>query len=119
MKYYVVDTPRVNGLKEDSLKAFKHLARCFLATSPGFHCIVLVISALERLNESDKNMITDLDTMQGKGAHSFIIIVFTGVAPQNLENLVKSCKEISNLCKTCGGKYLSLGDNKDKAVTAQ
>lgn len=32
IKYFVVDTPGVNGIKDDSKNAFKHIARCFLAT---------------------------------------------------------------------------------------
>lgn len=119
IKYYVVDTPGVNGIKEDSLNAFKHLARCFLATAPGFHCIVLVISGLERLNDDDKKMVIDLDTMLGESAHRFIIIVFTGVAPHNLEALIDTSKDIRKLCTTCGNNYLSLGDNTDKLITAQ
>lgn len=114
-----MDTPGVNGIKEDSLNAFKHLARCFLATAPGFHCIVLVISGLERLNDEDTKMVTDLDTMLGESAHSFIIIVFTGVAPHHLEALIDTSKDIRKLCTTCGNNYLSLGDNKDETITAQ
>lgn len=119
IRYYVVDTPGVNGITEKSMSAFKHLARCFLATAPGFHCIVLVISGLERLNEDDKKMVNDLDTMLGKGAHSFMIVVFTGVAPQNLETLVDTSEDIRKLCTTCGENYISLGDNTDKTITAQ
>lgn len=118
-KYYVVDTPGVNGIEEDSNKALKHIARCFLATSPGFHCIVLVISGLERINEADKNMINGLKKMLGEGAHGFIIVVFTGVTPNNLDALLDTSKEIRSLCDACKGNYLSLGDNTDEVITNQ
>lgn len=119
IKYYVVDTPGVNGLQEDSMKAFKQIARCILATSPGFHCIVLVISASERLDDKDIKLINNLDKMLGNDAHDFIIIVFTGVAPKNLEALVNTSKDVRNLCKQSRGNYLSLGDNTDKTITDQ
>lgn len=116
-KYFVVDTPGVNGIEEDTTEAFKCLARCFFASSPGFHCIVLVISGTERITELDKNIIVNLDEMLGKEAHNFIIVVFTGVKPNDLERLIFTSDDIHKLCMKCRGMYLSVGDNTDKGIS--
>lgn len=115
-KYFVVDTPGVNGVAEDSKEAFKCLARCFFATSPGFHCIVLVISGTERITKLDQKIIVNLDDMLGKEAHKFIIVVFTGVKPNHLERLISTSVDVRNLCMKCGGRYLSVGDNTDNGI---
>lgn len=115
-KYFVVDTPGVNGIDEDTTEAFKCLARCFFATSPGFHCIVLVISGTERITELDRKIIVNLDEMLGKQAHDFIIVVFTGVEPDGLDTLLNTSDDVFNLCRKCRGTYLSVGDNTDKGI---
>lgn len=115
-KYFVVDTPGVNGIAEDTTEAFKCLARCLFATSPGFHCIVLVISGTERITKLDQLIIVNLDDMLGKKAHKFIIVVFTGVKPNDLEKLLNTSNEVRKLCMKRRGMYLSLGDNSNKAI---
>lgn len=115
-KYFVVDTPGVNGINEDTTEAFKCLARCFFASSPGFHCIVLVISGTERITELDRDIIVNLDAMLGKQAHDFIIVVFTGVKPDDLERLISTSEDIRTLCNKSRGKYLSVGEKTDKRI---
>lgn len=118
-KYFVVDTPGVNGIEEDTTAAFKCLARCFFASSPGFHCIVLVISGTERITEVDKRIIVNLEKLLGKNAHEFIIVVFTGVKPNDLERLLDTSKDVQHLSLKCRGRYLSVGDNTDKAIAEE
>lgn len=116
-RYFVVDTPGVNGLAKPSKDAIKELARCFLATSPGFHCIVLVISGTQRIDESDKEMIKNFADMLGEEAYEYMLVVFTGVKPEKLDPLIKSSSDIIELCEKCN--YLSFGDGTDDAVTAR
>lgn len=116
-RYFVVDTPGVKGLEKPSKDAIKQLARCFLATSPGFHCIVLVISGTQRIDEPDKTMIKDFADMLGEEAYEYMLVVFTGVKPEKLDPLIKSSTDITELCDKCN--YLSFGDDTDEAVTAR
>lgn len=57
--------------------------------------------------------------MLSENAFPFLIIVFTGVKPDNLDVLLESSEELFLLCTRCRGNYLSLGDNTDEAITRQ
>lgn len=105
IKYRVWDTPGVYGIDEQRTEAFKQIARLTLATFPGFHCIVLVISATQRITEEDLRVFNDFEAMLGKKAfQNFMLIVFSGVLKENVQDLIRTNANIEDLCKRCGHK---------------
>lgn len=116
IQYFVVDTPGVKGLRENHDDAMKQLTRCVLATSPGFHCIVWVISAAQRIETVDIEIIKEFEALLTKKAYEYTIIVFTNIKPSGLERLLLECAEINDLCKSCRKNYLSFDDGTDQNI---
>lgn len=108
-----MDTPGLKGLEDDHNDAMKHLTRCLLATSPGFHCIVWVISASQRIDDVDVQLFKDIEKLLGKNAYSYMIVVFTHVEPSDLKDVLNGCTPVDDFCNQCNERYLSFGDSKD------
>lgn len=105
IKYRVWDTPGVYGIGEQREEAFKQIARLTLATFPGFHCIVLVISATQRITEEDLRVFKDFKAMLGEHAfQKFMLIVFSGVSKEHVQDLIETNANIKDLCERCGHK---------------
>lgn len=113
-RYYVVDTPGVKGEKQNHEEAMNHLTRSVLATAPGFHCIVFVFSAMQRLEGCDIDFFREFEELLGEGVYDYMIIVFTHVKKEELEDVLKDCTEIITFCKKCSNNYLSFGDGTDQ-----
>lgn len=110
-KFYVVDTPGLKGLQDDHANAKKQLTRCILATSPGFHCIVWVVSASQRIEHADIELFQEIEKLLGENAYNYMIVVFTHVQPDHLTGVLNGCTEIDLFCKQCNERYLSFGDS--------
>lgn len=112
--YYVVDTPGVKGLKQNHEDAMMQITRSVLATAPGFHCIVFVFSAMQRLEGCDLEIIKEFEELLGKHAYDHMIIVFTHVKQKELADVLEDCTDIITLCRKCRNNYLSFGDGTDQ-----
>lgn len=112
-KYFVVDTPGLKGLNDDHIVAKNNLTRCIFATSPGFHCIVWVISASQRIDDMDVQLFNEIEQLLGDKAFNYMVVVFTHVKPTDLEGVLKDCTPVENFCRKCDGRYLSFGDKGD------
>lgn len=112
--YYVVDTPGVKGEKQNHKEAMNHLTRSVLATAPGFHCIVFVFSAMQRLEGCDIDFFKEFEELLGEDVYDYMIIVFTHVKQKDLEDVLKDCTEIITFCEKCRNDYLSFGDGTDE-----
>lgn len=111
--YFVVDTPGVKGLKKNHEDAMRQLTRSVLATAPGFHCIVFVFSAMQRLEGCDIEIIKEFEELLGEHVYNHMIIVFTHVKQEELDGVLEDCTDIIALCKKCRNNYLSFGDGRD------
>lgn len=111
IRYEVYDTPGSRELysshKKDS--DLEHLKQCLIVTSPGFHAIVYVISAAQRIEEGDTRAIAKFEDLLGKDLYEYAIVVFTHVKPENLKDIVNESPEISEFCRKCNNRYLSFG----------
>lgn len=112
-KYFVVDTPGLKGLNDDHIVAKNNLTRCIFATSPGFHCIVWVISASQRIDDMDVQLFNEIEQLLGDKAFNYMVVVFTHVKPTNLEDVLEDCTPVEQFCRKCDGRYLSFGDKGD------
>lgn len=112
-KYFVVDTPGLKGLNDDHIVAKNNLTRCIFATSPGFHCIVWVISASQRIDDMDVQLFNEIEQLLGDKAFNYMVVVFTHVQPTRLKDVLKDCKPVEEFCTKCDGRYLSFGDKGD------
>lgn len=118
-KFFIVDTPGLKGLEDDHKDALKCLTRCILATSPGFHCIVWVISASQRIEEVDIQLFKDIEKLLGKNAYSYMVVVFTHVQPSDLKKVLNGCTPVDKFCKQCNERYLCFGDKTDPDLEKQ
>lgn len=114
--FYVVDTPGLKGLQDDHKDAMKHLTRCILATSPGFHCIVWVISASQRIENVDIELFQEIKKLLGENVYKYMIVIFTHVQPDCLKDVLNGCTPIDEFCDQCHGRYLSFGDGTDTDI---
>ena len=60
LKYRVLDTPGIYCLNIDDQKnidIFTEIKRCLFCTSPGFHALVVVLSADERMTNNQIKII--------------------------------------------------------------
>lgn len=112
-RFIVCDTPGANGLLEDRENFMNHLKRCLYVTSPGFHVILFVISAGQRIEQSDVNMFKEYEKLLGDQAYTYSIIAFTRVEPDECEGLIRDSKEISELRRKCGDRVLSFGNQQE------
>lgn len=118
-KYYVVDTPGLKGLHDDHNVAKQNLTRCILATSPGFHCIVWVISASQRIDDMDVQLFNEIEQLLGDKAFNYMVVVFTHVQPTRLKDVLKDCTPVEKFCRKCDERYLSFGDKGDQILDKQ
>lgn len=118
ISYEVYDTPGSQGIlptklsEEDSYQ--QHLKRCLIVTSPGFHAIVYVISAEQRLAEGDQNAMKEFEQIIGDGMYGYAIIVFTHIEPKDITGRIKESPEMAEFCEKCGNRYVSFGTKGDE-----
>lgn len=117
MLYRVYDTPGLNSTKEanDKVDVETDIKRCLFCTSPGFHAIVLVISATERITAEDMEMLKRLDDILGKKAemYKYMIVVITKLHNDEniLNEMISGCPEISKIIESCGHRRVIFGND--------
>lgn len=116
-----MDTPGLNGLQNDHKEAIKRLTRCILATSPGFNCIVWVISAAQRVEDADLQLFREIEKLLGNNAFNYMVVVFTHVEPTDLAEVLGDKKDapINIFCTKCHDRYLSFGDKTNPILEQQ
>lgn len=115
-KYRVFDTPGVNSPKrlEKEVDVDTEIRRCLFCTSPGFHALVLVLSAAERLSKEDIEMLDKLDKLLGEKAYKYMILVVTKLENDEsiLTDMIASSPEVSALNVKCEERRVIFGDDK-------
>ncbi|XP_056022651.1 GTPase IMAP family member 4-like [Ostrea edulis] len=115
-RYRIYDTPGVNSPQEMQKKidVETDIKRCLYCTSPGFHAIVLVLSASERIAKEDLQMLQNLDVLLEESAFEYMILVITKLEndENELNELLAEAPEVVKLNVKCGGRHVIFGDDK-------
>lgn len=114
-KYRVLDTPGINSIKamNDTIDVDTEIIRCLFCTSPGFHVIVLVLSADERLTSDDVKMVEKLDKVLGEKGFGYMMLAVTKMDDdyEKLEEQIESEEAIKKLYMKCNKRRVILGNN--------
>lgn len=121
LRYRVFDTPGVNSPKDirDGINVETEIRRCLFCTSPGFHAIVLVLSAAERITNEDLQMLKNLDTMLGESSFRYMILVVTKLENDEslLNEMIAAAPEVAKLNVKCEERRVIFGDDKNDIST--
>lgn len=115
IRYRIFDTPGVNSPKNmNEIDVETEIRRCLFCTSPGFHAIVLVLSAAERITNEDLQMLKTLDTMLGESSFRYMILVVTKLENDEslLNEMIAAAPEVANLNAKCEERRVIFGDDK-------
>lgn len=114
LNYHVFDTPGINPSpnmqKEYDVKT--EIRRCLMCISPGFHAIVLVLSADERITKDVTELLDDILT---DNAYEYMIIVISKLENDNdaLEELMDEHHRLIELYKKCGRRLVIFGNDQE------
>lgn len=118
IKYQVWDTPGMNPTEE--LKKIydvkTNIRRCLYGSYPGFHAIVLVLSATERITNE---LFKLLDDLLDENAYEFMIIIISKLENDHkkLNAIIKDCKEFQKLQSKCDNRIVIFGNNAGNIPT--
>lgn len=113
--YRIFDTPGIHSPEDldKKIDVKTEIKRCLFCTSPGFHAIVLVLSAKERITKEDMQMLKTLDKLIGENVFNYMILVFSKL--QNDENILiemmSESREITKLNSDCNNRHVIFGDD--------
>nr|XP_022303233.1 GTPase IMAP family member 4-like [Crassostrea virginica]XP_022303234.1 GTPase IMAP family member 4-like [Crassostrea virginica] len=115
--YRVFDTPGINSFEEmKEIDVDAEIIRCLFCTSPGFHTIVLVVSADERVTKDDVKMVEKLDDFLGHKGFGYMILAVTKMEDDGyemLDDMIKKNKAINDLDTKCQSRRVILGNKAD------
>lgn len=116
-KYRVFDTPGINSINDmnETIDVDTEIIRCLFCTSPGFHAIVLVLTADERVTPDDVKMVEKLDYALGKKGFGYMMLAVTKLDDDDyktLDKMIKDAEAIKKLDIKCQSRRVILGDNK-------
>nr|XP_034324407.1 GTPase IMAP family member 4-like isoform X1 [Crassostrea gigas] len=118
IRYRVFDTPGVNFPEDirDGIDVETEIRRCLFCTSPGFHAIVLVLSATERITREDLEMLKNLDTMLGESSFKYMILVITKLQndESRLNEMIARAPEVAKLNVKCEARRVIFGKDENK-----
>lgn len=121
----VVDTPgfRDNGTtrEKEVVSAVKNIAECFLRISPGFHCIVFVISNGARFTRDDKEVLDDIVKVFGEEVYGHMILVFTQAPDKTelLQKLKKAKGPLQDLLQKVENRVFAVENTQASSGTAE
>ncbi|XP_062272852.1 GTPase IMAP family member 8-like isoform X2 [Scomber scombrus] len=115
---YLVELPALYGKPQEAVmeKSF----RCISLSDPeGVHAFILVLP-VGPLTDEDKGELKTIQNTFSSRVNDFTMILFTvesdPTAPA-VVNFVKETKEIQELCKSCGGRYVVLNIKNKQQIS--
>lgn len=112
LKYGVLDTPGINQADETEKNKVivPDIKRHLFCLSPGFHAIVLVLSADERLTTDFLDLIYGL---LGENAFDYMIIAVSKIAnnENELNEIIMDSPELKELKTRCKDRVVIFGDD--------
>lgn len=118
LEYQVFDTPGINltpkTQKEYDVKT--EIRRCLMCISPGFHAIVLVLSAEERI---PKDITKLFDGILEDVAYEYMIIVVSKLEDDKvtLNELMDDHRNLIELNRKCDERLVIFGNNQETIPT--
>ncbi|XP_023198679.1 GTPase IMAP family member 4-like isoform X1 [Xiphophorus maculatus] len=99
----VIDTPGLFG--KDNEEVVKEIAKCISMAAPGPH-VFLIVLQLTRFTEEEKKTVEIIQTMFGKEAAKYTMILFTQgdelkQANTNIENMLQKHQPLKSLINQC------------------
>lgn len=116
--YQVFDTPGINVYKkmQKDFDVKTEIKRCLMCISPGFHAIVLVLSADERIS---KDITKLFDGVLEDNVYEYMIIVVSKLENDNetLNELMSEHPRMLELYDKCSRRLVVFGDDQKTIPT--
>ncbi|XP_078114365.1 uncharacterized protein LOC144522993 isoform X3 [Sander vitreus] len=106
-KVAVIDTPGLFDTRWAQDKTHKDISQCISYSSPGPH-VFLVVIALGRFTEEEKQTVQKIREMFGQAADKYSMVLFThGDLLKNttIEEFMKGSRDLQELVARCNGQY--------------
>lgn len=114
LHYRIVDTPGLNlsANMQKEINVKRDIRKCLMSTSPGFHAIVFVLSASERMT---KEITRFIDDILGRHAYDHMIIIITKLKNDSdtLKKLMTEYPAVIELEKKCSNRLVIFGDDPE------
>lgn len=112
LKYRVFDTPGIDSYDQ----IFTEIKRCLFCTSPGFHALVMVLSADERMTIDLIKMLKKFEEIVGKKGFDYMIIAVTKMNDDYdlLNQMIQLGTEIKLFDAKCQSRRVIFGENNTK-----
>nr|XP_022309546.1 immune-associated nucleotide-binding protein 13-like [Crassostrea virginica] len=119
LKYRVFDTPGIECSNIDDQKnidIFTEIKRCLFCTSPGFHALVVVLSADEIMTNNKIKMLKHFEEIVGKKGFDYMIIAVTKMNDDYdlLNQMIQGEPEIELFDAKCQSRRVIFGANNTK-----
>ena len=111
----VVDTPGLFDTKESLNTTCREISQCVLASCPGPHAIVLVLS-LGRYTQEEQQTVALIKALFGEAAIDYMIILFTRkeeLEDQSLSDFLDNADvNLQSLLQECGERCCAISNSK-------
>nr|ACO08032.1 GTPase, IMAP family member 7 [Oncorhynchus mykiss] len=117
----IVDTPGLFDTNLSQEETLKKIVKCISLSAPGPH-VFLVVIALVRFTQEEKDAVEMIQTFFGKDAARYIMVLFTNAdqldEEQTIEDFLRASSDLQDLIAKCGGRYHDF-NNRDKKNRSQ
>ena len=117
----IVDTPGLFDTNLSQEETLKKIAKCISLSAPGPH-VFLVVIALVRFTQEEKDAVEMIQTFFGKDAARYIMVLFTNAdqldEEQTIEDFLRASSDLQDLIAKCSGRYHDF-NNRDKKNRSQ
>ncbi|XP_024254380.1 GTPase IMAP family member 7 [Oncorhynchus tshawytscha] len=117
----IVDTPGLFDTNLSQEETLKKIAKCISFSAPGPH-VFLVVIALVRFTQEEKDSVEMIQTFFGKDAARCIMVLFTNAdqleEEQTIEDFLRASSDLQDVIAKCGGRYHDF-NNRDKKNRSQ
>ncbi|XP_035645253.2 GTPase IMAP family member 7-like [Oncorhynchus keta] len=116
----IVDTPGLFDTNLSQEETLKKIAKCISFSAPGPH-VFLVVIALVRFTQEEKDAVEMIQTFFGKDAARYIMVLFTNadqLEEQTIEDFLRASSDLQDVIAKCGGRYHDF-NNRDKKNRSQ
>ncbi|XP_036789447.1 GTPase IMAP family member 7-like [Oncorhynchus mykiss] len=117
----IVDTPGLFDTNLSQEETLKKIAKCISFSAPGPH-VFLVVIALVRFTQEEKDAVEMIQTFFGKDAARYIMVLFTNAdqldEEQTIEDFLRASSDLQDVIAKCSGRYHDF-NNRDKKNRSQ
>uniref|UniRef100_A0A4W5NPM1 AIG1-type G domain-containing protein n=1 Tax=Hucho hucho TaxID=62062 RepID=A0A4W5NPM1_9TELE len=117
----IVDTPGLFDTNLSQDETLMKIAKCISFSAPGPH-VFLVMIALVRFTQEEKDAVDMIQKFFGKDAARYIMVLFTNAdqleEDQTIEEFLRASVDLQDVIANCGGRYHDF-NNRDKKNRSQ